>query len=214
MFAGVLIAAAVIISGYTGGGSGGQLAAGPDLEAAKNVAPVTAEDHVRGSASAPITVIEYSDFQCPYCGHFHPTLQQVMKDYNGKVKWVYRNLPLKQIHPEAEPAANAAECIAALGGNDAFWKAADAFFANQEGLGPSLYEKTATDAGVSLAAFRSCFSAKKYQSKIDADVENALASGGNGTPFTIIVAEGKDPQVVEGAQTYEYVKAAIDTLLK
>lgn len=95
------------------------------------IRPVTDADHIRGSSDAPITIIEYSDFQCPFCIRFHPTMLQVMAEYEGRVRWVYRHLPLTAIHPEAEPAALAAECAGELGGNDAFWQFADGLFANQ-----------------------------------------------------------------------------------
>lgn len=213
IIAGLLIATAVILTGQVGGG-GQQVPQGPDLEAAKKVAPVTAADHIRGSQNAKVTLIEYSDFECPFCSRFHPTIQQALKEYDGKVKWVYRHMPLTQIHAQAEPSANAAECVAALGGNEAFWKMADGLFNNQTALSTTLYEKLAIESGVSLAAFRTCFTNKQYQSRIDSDVANALEAGGTGTPFTIIVAEGKDPQVIEGAQPYEAVKAAIEIALQ
>jgi protein-disulfide isomerase len=82
----------------------------------------SASDHIVGSPTAPIVLVEYSDFQCPYCKLIHPSLKQIVSESNGQVAWVYRQYPLYQIHPQATPAANAAECIASLGGNDAFWK--------------------------------------------------------------------------------------------
>ncbi len=88
----------------------------------------SASDHIIGSPTAPIVLVEYSDFQCPYCKMIHPSLKQIVSESNGGVAWVYRDFPLYQIHPEAENSANAAECIAAQLGNDAFWKFGDAIF--------------------------------------------------------------------------------------
>jgi len=84
-----------------------------------------AGDHIRGAAKAPITMVEYSDFQCPFCKRFHPTMQRIMKDYDGKVSWVYRNFPLSSIHQYAQARAEAAECASEQG---KFWEYADALF--------------------------------------------------------------------------------------
>lgn len=89
--------------------------------------PVTDEDHIRGSKDAQVVIVEYSDFECPFCYRFRPVMEQVMKDYGDKVAWVYRNYPLT-IHEHAYIKAQAAECAAKIGGNDAFWKYGDALF--------------------------------------------------------------------------------------
>lgn len=88
----------------------------------------SADEHIVGSPTAPIVLVEYSDFQCPYCKMIHPDLKRIVSESGGQISWVYRNFPLYQIHPQAENAANAAECIAAQLGNDAFWKFGDAIF--------------------------------------------------------------------------------------
>jgi protein-disulfide isomerase len=86
------------------------------------------QDHVRGNKDAQVLLIEYSDFQCPYCQRFHPTTLQVLEEYKDQVGFVYRHFPLDQLHPYARPAAEASECIKELGGEDAFWKFADKAF--------------------------------------------------------------------------------------
>jgi protein-disulfide isomerase len=93
------------------------------------VDPVTASDHMRGSLEDQVFLIEYSDFECPYCKSFHPTAQRILQDYD-QVAWVYRHFPLESIHAKARPAALASECIAELGGNEAFWAFADEAFAD------------------------------------------------------------------------------------
>jgi protein-disulfide isomerase len=110
---------------------------------AQNVRPVDDTDHVQGPAVAPITMIEYSDFECPFCERVHPTLKRVTAEYKDKVRWVYRNFPLVQIHSEAHSAAVAAECAAEIGGNNAFWSMADLLFQNQQQLGKVLYLQNA-----------------------------------------------------------------------
>jgi protein-disulfide isomerase len=96
--------------------------------AEQNIVPVNQDDHVRGDIKAPIALIEFSDFQCPFCSSIHTTLKRLIQEYDGQVKWVYRHFPLSSIHAEAAPAAVASECIARLAGNDAFWQFADVAF--------------------------------------------------------------------------------------
>src|SRR3989344_939049 len=93
-----------------------------------DVRPPSAQDHIVGSPAAPIVLIEYSDFQCPFCSRVHPTLQRIVSESNGKISWVYRHFPLSSIHPQATPAANASECIAEQLGSDGFWKFAGIVF--------------------------------------------------------------------------------------
>ncbi|MCA9352833.1 DsbA family protein [Patescibacteria group bacterium] len=90
-------------------------------------------DHYRGSTTPSITIIEYSDLQCPFCARVHPTFQQILNE-NENVTWVYRQLPLTSLHPQALPAAIASECVAREEGNDAFWQFADTVFENQDQL--------------------------------------------------------------------------------
>jgi predicted DsbA family dithiol-disulfide isomerase len=97
-----------------------------------NIDPVTENDYYFGSKDAEIVIIEYSDLECPYCARFHQTMHQVVQEYNGKVAWVYRHLPLEQIHPNAFNKAMAAECIGALKGNETFWKYIDDIFSKME----------------------------------------------------------------------------------
>lgn len=96
------------------------------------VAEITDEDHIRGETDAEVVVVEYSDFLCPYCTQFHDTMKQVVDTYDPQeVSWIYRHLPIPQLHPEAPRYAQASECVADIGGNDAFWSYADHVFANQ-----------------------------------------------------------------------------------
>jgi protein-disulfide isomerase len=105
-----------------------EAAQGPTGEAdTDNVNPVTSDDHVKGNPDSPITIVEYSDFDCPFCSRFHATLEQVMAE-NDDVAWVYRHFPLTQLHPNAAAVAAASECVADLEGNDAFWTFTDGYF--------------------------------------------------------------------------------------
>lgn len=166
---------------------------------------VTSDDHVRGPSDAPVTVVEYADFQCPYCGTFHPTMQRLMTDYPNKIRWVYRNFPLTSIHPEAQPAAEAAECAAQQG---KFWEFADQLFSNQQSLTTAYYPEVAKNIGLNVGKFTSCVKDGSGRAKISADVTDATQIGVSGTPTSYI--NGTE---IPGAQPYETVKAQVDAIL-
>lgn len=185
----------------------------------EKAAPVTAEDHVRGSRNAEVFVIEYADTECPFCKQFHSTMQQVMKDYgeNGKVAWVYRHFPLDQLHQKARSEAVALECASEQGGDAAFWKYADRLYEvtpSNDGLEASELPKIATYVGLDASAFAKCQTSGRYDAHIEADAQNAIATGGQGTPWSIILTKDGKGQAISGAQPYDSLKKAIDSALK
>ncbi len=186
----------------------------PATGSPSNVRPVDATDHVSGVVSAPVTLIEYSDFQCPYCDQLHPILKQVVQEYKGKVKWVYRNFPLTMIHQNAQGAAVAAECVAELGGNDAYWKMADMLFANQSKLGEALYVQNAKTLKINETQFKNCLTSGKFDARIAADTQNGMEAGGSGTPYVVILDKNGKATAFSGALPYEQVKAYVDQALK
>jgi protein-disulfide isomerase len=109
--------------------------AGPDTSDVSNdiaINPVNEDDHILGQLDAEVVLVEYSDFLCPYCSDFHDTMNQIVDTYeDSRVAWVYRHFPIPQLHPQAPRYAQAAECVADLEGNEAFWSFADHIFANQ-----------------------------------------------------------------------------------
>ncbi len=182
---------------------------------AKAVRPVSGRrDHVRGNPKAEVTVIEYSDFECPFCKRFHSTLDKLVKDSNGGVKWVYRHFPIDQLHSKARKEAVASECAAELGGRDAFWKFADRFFAltpsNDRTDLDAVLPSIARDIGVDPARFASCIASGKHDRRVDEDIQNAVASGGRGTPWSIVVSKGGKTYPLSGAQPYAVVKQLVE----
>lgn len=173
---------------------------------AGDVPPVTDEDHVRGSGD--VTIIEYSDYECPFCSRFHPSMKRLMDEYEGQVKWVYRHFPLS-FHPEATPSANASECVAELGGNDVFWEYTDGLFGNQSALGDSLYKKLAVDLGVDGDDFEECMDERRHQAHITADQSGGSAAGVTGTPGSFIIAADGSATLVPGAIPYEQLEAMV-----
>ncbi len=182
------------------------------------VLPVTEKDHIRGNPNAPVMIVEYSDFDCPFCKNFHQTMQKVMDTYgaDGKVAWVYRQFPLQQLHPNAPKVAAASECVADLGGNDAFWKFADLVIGDRGTNEPTNITKLpeyAEKSGVDRAKFTACLDAGTHTETIANDVEEALKAGAQGTPYSVLIV-GDQQGVINGAQPYETVKTMIDTVLE
>ncbi|MBI5794650.1 DsbA family protein [Candidatus Uhrbacteria bacterium] len=171
---------------------------------------VTDTDHIRGDKNAPVTIIEYSDFECPYCERFHPIMQEIVKNYDGEVRWVYRYFPLS-FHPNAKPAALAAECASDQG---KFWEFADKLFENRTSLGTELYTKIATDLGLNLGTFNDCITSEKYADLIEAESQSGAAAGVTGTPGSFVIDKDGNAIPIKGALPYDSVAAAIDASLK
>jgi protein-disulfide isomerase len=170
--------------------------------------PVTAKDPIWGRADAPVTIVEISDFECPFCSRVGPTMDQIKKNFGpDKVRIVWKHNPLP-FHKEARPAHEAAATVFALGGNDAFWKFHDLLFQNQKNLGEANFEKWATQAGVDAAKFKADYAAKKYAAKVDEDLAMSRKVGATGTPAFRI-----NGITLVGAQPYEKFKELIDQQL-
>ncbi len=171
-------------------------------------------EYIQGDANAAVTIVEYSDFQCPFCERFHGTMKQIMADYKGKVRWILRPFPLS-FHPEAVNAAVAAECAGRQG---KFWDYADKLIENQSTLGADLYKKLATDLGLDAGKLATCQADKSVTELVNKLSAGGGAAGVSGTPGTFIFktnAKGTDQAtIIKGAQSAATVKAAIDALLK
>lgn len=176
------------------------------------VRPVDDTDHIRGNKDAPITLIEYSDFECPFCAAFHPTVNQILEDYGDQVRLVYRHYPLS-FHPQAQKAGEGSECAAKLGGNDAFWKYADSLFeantANQ-GITAESITDAARDAGVNLSEFQTCLDSGEMADRVNADMTNGSTAGVTGTPGTILLTADGEGELISGALPLAQVKTIID----
>jgi protein-disulfide isomerase len=206
IIAGVIIAGAIVFVGKFPAQANPDSA--PQAQAGVPVPAPAPDDHRYGSVTAPIVLIEYSDFQCPYCSIAHPTLKRLVDESEGKVAWVYRHFPLDSIHPQARPAAEASECIAEQLGNDGFWRFADALFADQDAMSASRYTALAGELGANVLEFGSCMSSGRYKQKVEEHYGEAVAHGGRGTPYTVVY--GGDEQVpVSGALPYEQFKSVI-----
>jgi protein-disulfide isomerase len=222
IIAGVLIAGSMLFDGNRGST---KVNVKGGIEDAQNtqqtpemeVAPVTEKDHIRGNPNAPIMIVEYSDYECPFCKNFHETMNRIIEEYGtgGKVAWVYRHFPLVQLHPNAPRIAAASYCVAEQTGNDGFWKFSDSIFGNRE-INAQTDMKKLTDyavqAGAEKGKFELCLSSGKYTEQVDADVEAAMKTGARGTPYSIVMVGGEQG-AINGAQPYDTVKSIVENLI-
>jgi len=168
--------------------------------------PVTVEDHVQGDLDAPAILVEYGDYECPHCGHAHPIVQRVQKHFGKRLGFVFRNFPLKEIHPNAEDAAEAAEFA---GAHQRFWEMHDLIFANQGMLSDELLLELAGTLGLSAPDRGKALAGSAYGPRVKKDFVGGVRSGVNGTPTFFINGERHD-----GAFEYEDLVAAIDARLE
>ena len=160
----------------------------------------------KGGANAAVTIVEFSDFQCPFCSRVNPTIDQVLKTYGDQVKVVFRQFPLNSIHPQAQKAAEASLCAHEQG---EFWKYHDAMFADQKGLQVDQLKAKATTVGLDAEKFNACLDGGKFASKVATDLAEGSQAGVSGTPAMFV-----NGRFLSGAQPFESVAAIIDDELR
>lgn len=166
-------------------------------------------DHIKGPKNAKITLVEYSDFECPFCQRFHPTVKQVMEKYSQDVRIVFRHFPLS-FHPQAVPAANAAECASEQG---KFWEMHDILF-DQGVIESGSYTAYAKSIGLNTTKFDTCMKDKKYASRITEDQADGQNAGVQGTPHSVLLGPNGEKIPVSGAQPFEAIDSQIQALLQ
>ncbi len=172
---------------------------------ANNLKEITKDDHIRGNKDAPIVLVEFSDFQCPFCSKVHPTLKRLFEEYNGQIAWVYKHLPLDSLHPYARYAAEASECAADQG---MFWEYADELYAGQPSIGPEYIFTIAQKIGLNVNRFEICVNSGKFANIVKEDENEAKSVGISGTPGIYI-----NDTLIKGAVPYENFKQVIDSIL-
>ncbi len=210
--AGVIIAGAVFWAGKSG------TATPANTDNPQDVRAYTpGVDHILGNPDAPVKIVEYYDLECSHCKLFNTTMHQVMDYYgaSGKVAWVSRPFPLASIHSKAPKEAEAAECAAEQGGDAAYYKYVDAIFEvtpSDNGLDLAQLPVIAGQVGLNVDTFNTCLNSGKFSKKITDSYNEAIAAGGQGTPYTLLMV-GKDSVALSGAQPYSSMRAAIDAVL-
>lgn len=185
---------------------------------AEDVRPVSLErDHVYGNPDATVSLIEYSDFECPYCKRFHPTAKELVDSSGGEVNWVYRHFPLSFHNPGAQQQAEASECAAELGGNDGFWAYTDAIYerttSGGDGFPQDQLVPLATELGMDEAAFRECVESGRYEERVKEDLAEGVRIGISGTPGNILLNnETGEVRTRAGAQPIDVLREAVAEL--
>jgi protein-disulfide isomerase len=224
----IIIAGALIAGGIymTGTSQKGAIPGVGIQKATAVVEPVTSADHVLGDPkTAKVTIIEYSDLECPFCKTYHETLSKIYEENKagGKVAWVFRHAPIVELHSKAPKEAEATECAAELGGNVVFWKYLTEIFANtptNNGLNAEKLYEFADTVGLNAKAFKTCLDSGKYATKINEQILAAKKAGVAGTPYAVLVMDGKNVPLVDkdgngiGAVPYAQMKQIIDQLIK
>ena len=176
-------------------------------------------DHIRGEASAEVSLIEYSDFECPFCKRFHGTPMALMGRYAGRVNWVYRHYPLDFRNPAARREAIASECAAQVGGKEAFWQYADAVFNQTQSDGKGLpadssVEVIAARLGMNRTRFMRCLEDPVSTKHVNEDLVDGATAGISGTPTTLVRNNRTGAtEVIIGAQSSEALIAAVERVL-
>jgi protein-disulfide isomerase len=172
--------------------------------------------NVLGRADAPVTLVEFTDLECPYCRAFHVgTFERLKRDYidTGKVRFISRDFPL-DFHPNARPAAVAVRCAGEQG---KFWEMRHVVTLNATGLGPTLYDRLAGELGLDAGRFTACLTADRHRAEIDRDIAAATKAGVTGTPSFVLGATTPGPAVeglrIVGAQPFPVFEARIKALL-
>ena len=196
-----------------GGAAPGQAQLPQQAANVKAAKPSYENDHWRGSKDARLVWVEYSDLECPFCKSAHPNIAKLLEEYPGKIAWVYRHYPLS-FHPKAQKSAEAVECAAEQGGNDAFWKMTDAIIEKMPELELSQLPQVAKEVGLNDAALKQCVDSGKYEKKVKDQLAQGTKEGVQATPTSVVfdVKSGKT-QTVEGAVPFEQMKQAVDKAL-
>lgn len=231
-FKDLLIPLSIVIAGlsvgaglYLSGGAPSKIAAPltdtaqvPVTDTSNKIDPVTEADHIKGNINAPIKLVEYSDFECPFCKRHHETVQAVVEKYGDKVAWVYRQFPLEQLHKKAMPVALASECVAELGGDKAFWIFTDRYFeetlSNDKTDIETVIPKLALEAGVNKAEFTTCFESERHKAAVEADIADAVETGGRGTPWSVLIGPDGKTYPINGSLPAAAIEQMIETALK
>jgi protein-disulfide isomerase len=187
---------------------------------AKKVRPIDPKrDHIEGNPDAIVSLIEYSDFECPFCKRHHANVQKLIEQNKGKVNWVYRHFPLDFHNPGAASQAEGTECAAKLGGNDAFWKFTHAIYdrttSGGKGFPISKLAPLAAEIGLDKAKFEECLNSGEMKQRVQDDIENGLEAGVRGTPGGIMI-NNKTGEVLPtpGALPVSRLQASVNKLLK
>ena len=170
--------------------------------------PVNESDHARGAENPKITLVEFSDFGCHFCGVLHPTLIAITEKYPDEVQWVYRQLPFRNM-----PAALAAECVDILQGEEAFWSFTDTLFANRSSISDEYMRSVAMSLGIQDDDFQVCIESEEASERVKEDQLEATLLNITATPYTVLITDTGRELPLRGALPQDRFEQIIDSLL-
>ena len=213
----VVIGAVIMFSGGSPGTGAAVNTGGDTLPSTGSQVNVQIEDNdpVLGDPDAPVSVVEFSDFECPFCGRAYfdavADLKQSSYFTNGEVNFIYKHFPLTSIHPRAQPSAEASLCADEQG---MFWEYHDMLFENQASLDDASLKSYASQLGLDTNEFNDCLDSGEYGGEVSKELAQATAAGGRGTPYFVVInTETGDTQAVSGAVPFANLEAAINAVL-
>lgn len=208
-----IVVAALIVAGAIFYSSGSQPSSS-GINISSNQIPipeVNDKDFILGGKNAEITIVEYADFSCSFCARYHPVMEELVKNYNGRLRWVYRHLPIFN-----KQAAVASTCVGRILDNNIFFEYASILYENQSMANNQDFLRTqALSLGVSPESFDSCISDKNIYDEINRDFNSArILAGINSTPYSIIIDSNGNMYPFSGALSYEEVSSLIDSIIR
>lgn len=193
----------------------GDTVTGEEVQKPVEIVPVSATDWARGPEDAAVTIVEFSDYDCPYCASFQETMNQLTDKFPRDVRWIYRHFPLASLHPNASRKAEGAECAGKLEGNEGFWKFSDLLFEKQGTAGATddLLISLASQIGIPEKDFTDCLENGEAWVAVGEDTDDAVAAGAQGTPYSVFLI-GEDKIPVSGALPYEQISSIVVSSLE
>ncbi len=188
----------------------------PEPAAEITLAPVSPSDHVRGPANAKVTIVEFSDTECPFCKRFHATMKQLLEKYPNDVRWVYRHFPLDELHSKARQEAEATECANELGGQEKFWAYIDRLLEvtpSNDGLDLEQLPVIAQYVGLNKAQFTACLKSGRHAQRVADQANDGQNAGARGTPYSVLIGPDGVKNPVSGALPLEKISKVIDQAL-
>lgn len=180
------------------------------------LAPVSPFDHVRGPVNAKVTLVEFSDTECPFCKRFHSTMKQLLEKYPNDVRWVYRHFPLDELHSKARKEAEATECANELGGQEKFWAYIDRLLEvtpSNDGLDLEQLPVIAQHVGLNKAQFEACLKSGRHAQRVADHANDGQNAGARGTPYSVLIGPDGTKYPVSGALPLEKISKVIDQML-
>jgi protein-disulfide isomerase len=210
LIAGLVVGGALVISKLQKGT--------PDTEVSQEslatIPLLNADDHYLGNPKASIVIIEYSDYDCPFCAGYFNNMKKIVEELgkSGRLVWVHRHMPLYQIHPTAREKAQVVECSAEIGGEEKFWEVSGALYKETLAKDGKTAINTVLEVGLPKIGLEECLRSEKYLQKILAQYDEAFTAGARGTPFTVII-NGEERLKLEESLAYFELRKLIESLL-